>query len=64
MNISADTNLSVLLDQHPELEDTFLSFGLTCLGCPGSSMETVAEAAEGHGVDLSALLEALNKAGK
>jgi len=41
MNITKDMNLSVLLDEHPELEDTFLDFGLTCLGCPGSNMETV-----------------------
>lgn len=45
--------------QYGEVFDRFL---LTCVGCPGAQMETLEEAAKGHGVDLDALLSALNQA--
>lgn len=60
MKITADMNVYEVLDKYPELEDTFAEHGLTCVGCPGSSMENIAEAAEGHGVDLETLLKSLN----
>ena len=53
-------NIGEILEIKPELEDVFLKHGLNCVGCPGSSVETVAEAAEGHGVNLAELLEDLN----
>jgi len=60
MKINKDMNIYEVLDKNPELEDIFADHGLTCVGCPGSSMENIEEAAEGHGIDLQELLEALN----
>ncbi|MCI8648330.1 MAG: DUF1858 domain-containing protein [Firmicutes bacterium] len=51
-----------ILDENPDLEDVFIAHGMNCVGCPGSSGETLEAAAEGHGVDLRRLLEDLNKA--
>lgn len=51
-----------LLEMNADLEDVLISHGLACAGCPGSSMENLREAAEGHGVNLKKLLEDLNKA--
>lgn len=36
-------------------------FGMHCLGCPMSQMETLEEASEVHGFELKLLLEKLNK---
>ena len=33
-----------------------------CAGCPGAEMETIEQAAEGHGLDLEKLLADLNGA--
>ena len=51
-----------ILDMNPELEDVFLAHGLNCAGCPGRNAENLQDAAEGHDIDLSKLLEDLNKA--
>ncbi|HHV46233.1 MAG TPA: DUF1858 domain-containing protein, partial [Tissierellia bacterium] len=40
--------------------DILLSYGLGCLGCPASQMESLEEAAMVHGIDLEELLKALN----
>ena len=51
-----------LIRHKPEAVDTLLSFGLGCIGCPASQMESIEEAAMVHGIDLDALLKALNEA--
>lgn len=51
-----------ILDINPQLEEIFIAHGMNCMGCPGSNAETLADAAEGHDVDLKKLLEVLNKA--
>ena len=60
--ITKDMMICEILDLNPQLEDVFISHGLNCVGGPGSSGETLQDAAEGHSVDLSKLLEDLNKA--
>lgn len=60
--INKDMMIYEILDMNPELEDVLFSHGLNCAGCPGSSGETLEDAAEGHSVDLNNLLEDLNKA--
>lgn len=60
MKVTKDMNVFEVLEKYPQLEDTFLAQGLPCVGCPGSSMETIGEAAEGHGMDLEVLLKAIN----
>lgn len=41
--------------------EVLMNFGMGCVGCPSSQGETLEEAAMVHGLDLNALLEALNK---
>ncbi|MGI6732303.1 MAG: DUF1858 domain-containing protein [Anaerovoracaceae bacterium] len=49
-----------VLELDPEITEILLSHGLNCESCPGASMETLKEAAEGHNIDLSQLLFDLN----
>lgn len=58
--ITEDMNIIDILDQSPEMEKVFLRHGLNCAGCPGSHMESLREAAEGHGIDVKALVADLN----
>lgn len=60
--ITKDMTVSEVLEMGECYEDIFEKFLLTCAGCPGAAMETLEEAAKGHGVDLEKLLEELNKA--
>ena len=53
--------VSDVLEEHPEAEDIFIAHGLNCLGCPASARESLKEAADGHSIDLSKLIEDLNK---
>ena len=50
-----------VLELDDGIMDVFLKNGLNCLGCPGAATESLAEAAEGHGVDLQVLLRDLNQ---
>ena len=38
----------------------FMQFGMHCLGCPSASGESIADASAVHGIDVDALIEALN----
>lgn len=59
--ITGDMILSDVIRLKPRTLGTLMSFGLGCIGCPVSQMETVEEAAMVHGLELEFLLEALNK---
>ena len=59
--ITKDMMICDNLELQPHTEEIFLAHGMNCLGCPGGSLETVADAAEAHGVSLAVLLEELNK---
>ena len=49
-----------VLDAHPETAQTFMAFGMHCLGCPSARGESVADACEVHGVDAKEFIEKLN----
>lgn len=61
MAITKDTLIGELIREKPEAAETLFQFGMGCVGCPSSQMETLEEAAVVHGLDLTTLLEALNK---
>lgn len=60
--ITKDMTVSEILLMNERYEEIFEKYFLTCAGCPGAEMETLEQAAEGHGIDLAELLEALNGA--
>ncbi len=59
--LSKDTTIGQALKQNPNLEEVFLGFGMHCVACPVSQMETIEEAAAVHGVDADFLLKKLNE---
>lgn len=61
MEITKDMRIAELIRVKPEAVEILLSFGLGCIGCPASQMESLEEAAMVHGLDVNDLLIALNK---
>lgn len=59
--IDKNTTIGEALKQNPNLEDVFLGFGMHCIACPVSQMETIEEAAMVHGVDVDFLLKKINE---
>ena len=61
IEITKDTIIGDILDVAPQTAPIFLSIGMHCLGCPSSRGETVEEACMVHGVNVEALLNAINE---
>lgn len=59
--ITGDMILSDVIRLKPRTLGILMTYGLGCIGCPVSQMETVEEAAIVHGLEPEFLLEALNK---
>ena len=61
MSITKDMTIGEVVRTNPEKAEVLMSFGMGCVGCPSAQSETIEEAAIVHGLNLDALLEALNK---
>lgn len=59
--ITADMTIAQALSQKPAVGVALLGKGMHCLGCVIAQGETIAQAAEVHGIPLEELLELLNK---
>lgn len=61
MEITKDMLIGELIRKKPEAIETLMRFGMGCVGCPSSQMESLEEAAMVHGLNLDALMTELNK---
>ncbi len=59
--ITKDMTIGEVMNMSPDLAEVFMGFGMHCISCPVSQMETVEEAGMVHGVDLDFLLQKLNE---
>ena len=57
---SLDMSIGEVLAINPKSRAVLEGFGMHCIGCPMSQMETLDEAWEAHGIDSKMLLEELN----
>ncbi len=60
MEVTGKTLIGEIVMKHPEAVDVLMSIGMHCLGCPASQMESLEDACAVHGVDPSAVAEAIN----
>lgn len=58
--ITGDTIIADILKIKPEAAPILMSKGMHCLGCSIASGETLAQAAQVHGIPLEELLKELN----
>jgi len=61
MEITRDTLIGDILRKKSNAASILMSFGMGCLGCPSSQMESLGEAAAVHGIDVEAILAKLNE---
>lgn len=59
--ITKDMTIGEVLALNEKLADIFMGFGMHCVSCPVSQMETIEEASEVHGIDTEFLLKKLNE---
>ena len=55
-----DMTIGEVLRYNKKNAKILLGFGMHCLGCPASQMESLKEAAAVHGIDIVALVDKLN----
>ena len=59
--ITKNMLIAEVIQKYPESASILMSFGMGCVMCPSSQMESLEEAAMVHGMDIDALLAELNK---
>lgn len=60
MEITKDMLIGEIIRKKPESIEILMRFGMGCIGCPSSQMESLEEAAMVHGLDIDKLMVALN----
>lgn len=59
--INKDMTIGEVLEMDENLADVFMGFGMHCISCPVSQMETVEEACLVHGLECDFVLKKLNE---
>lgn len=59
--ITKDMLIGDLIRQKPDAVPVLMGFGMGCVGCPASQMESLEEAAMVHGFNVDELLKVLNE---
>jgi hybrid cluster-associated redox disulfide protein len=62
MTISKEMSIGQVVQEHPETIAVFLQHGLGCVGCAAAHFENIEQGAKAHGIDINALIQALNAA--
>ena len=62
MTLTKDMNIIEIVQKYPQTAQIFMQFGMGCLGCAAARFENVEQGANAHGMDVDALMVALNKA--
>ena len=60
MMITKEMPISKIVQQYPETVRIFFAHGLMCVGCAAARFESLEQGAIAHGIDVDALVEALN----
>lgn len=60
MKFTKDMLIGDIIKERPQSIGTLMSFGMGCVMCPASQMESVEEAAMVHGIDPNMIISALN----
>lgn len=62
--VTKEVNLGELVYNHPETAEVILDYGLHCVGCFASSVDTLEQGAKLHGLsdaDIAELVDRLNE---
>lgn len=59
--LKAEMRIIDILELYPETKRVFVDYGMECSDCMGAEIETLEKGAQMHGIDLSKLLDSLNR---
>ncbi len=60
-DFTKDMTIGEIISTDPNAVPILMSAGMHCVGCPSAQGETLEEACMVHGIDVDALVFALNK---
>jgi len=60
--ITKEMGIIDVVQQWPDTANIFMNFGMGCLGCAAAHFENIEQGASAHGIDVDALINALNQA--
>ena len=61
MTITKDMSIIEVVQQYPDTAMVFMYAGMGCLGCAAAHFENIEQGALAHGIDVDALIDALNE---
>ena len=59
--ITKEMTIGEILRTNPDVAPVLMEAGMHCLGCPSAQGESLEEAAEVHGIDIDALMKAIEE---
>ena len=59
--VTKDMTIAQVLNIHRGTAKVFIQFGMTCLGCPHATGESLEDAGNAHGVNVDELVHQLNE---
>ncbi len=61
MTLTKDMSIMEVVQSYPDTVPVFLYAGMGCFGCMAAQFETIEQGATAHGIDVDALMDALNE---
>ena len=59
--ITKEMTIGEILNANPNVAPVLMEAGMHCLGCPSAQGESLEEAAMVHGIDVDALMKAIEE---
>ena len=59
--ITKEMTIGEILQKNPDVAPVLMDAGMHCLGCPSAQGESLEEAAMVHGIDIDALMQAIEE---
>ena len=61
MQITKDMSIMEVVQSYPDTVPVFMYAGMGCFGCMAAQFENIEQGAMAHGIDVDALVDALNE---
>ena len=58
--ITKEMGIMDIVTTHPETMEVFAQFGMGCIGCAAAHFENLEAGAKVHGIDVDAMVKAMN----
>lgn len=62
VTITKEMSIGEVVQKYPDTIAVFFQHGLGCVGCAAAHFENIEQGAKAHGIDINALIQALNEA--